>query len=247
MDLSGISHLETIIDDYNQNMRRFNQNMSDLLEMYRTGINEERERRRQRQWRFFNMNSDRVNRMYEEPRQNERRFMYTANLLNNLQDVIIRPTNEQILLATETIIYDDSLITQIQCPISLESFVNGEEICRIKHCYHCFKRPNLLNWFRRNVRCPVCRYDIRDYNIQREAEEGDEEDQEEEKREETNTTPINTRQNITNNISNIIRNFLTNEIERNIPTAANTLNDFIVSLDIPFAVYFSYNDMNYLP
>ena len=243
MDLSGISHLETIIDDYNQNMRRFNQNISDLLEMYSTGINEERERRRQRQWRFFNMDSEHVNRIYEEPRHNERRFLYTTNLLNNLQDVIVRPTNEQIRFATEMILYDSSLITQLQCPISLEYFVTGEEICRIKHCRHCFKRSSLLNWFRRNVRCPVCRYDIRNYNIQREEEQ-----EEEGEIEDTNTTPIsNTRQNLTNNISNIIRNFLTNEIERNIPTAANTLNDLIVSLDIPFAVDFSYNDVQYLP
>jgi len=238
MDLSGISYLETIIDDYSENMRYYNQNMRDLLEMYRLGINEERERRRQRQWRFFNMDSERVNRMYEEPRRSDRRFLYTANLLNNLQDVIIRPTAEQIRLATETIIYDPSLITQFQCPISLESFVTGEEISRVKHCRHCFKQSFLMNWFQRNVRCPVCRYDIRDYNISEPIL--DDEQEEPTRIPVNNTSSIN----LTNNISNILRNFLNNEIERNIPYVNNTLNDLVFSFNIPLEFDISYNDIS---
>ena len=49
------------------------------------------------------------------------------------------------------------------CPITLEEFNHGERICQIKQCGHIFREEALRNWFRRNVRCPVCRYDIRHY------------------------------------------------------------------------------------
>lgn len=49
------------------------------------------------------------------------------------------------------------------CPISLEPFQLGDVVCEIRGCGHKFKRPNLMHWFRRNPRCPVCRYDLRDY------------------------------------------------------------------------------------
>ena len=42
---------------------------------------------------------------------------------------------------------------------------NGEQVFQIKHCGHNFRENALRNWFRTNVRCPVCRYDIRDYSI----------------------------------------------------------------------------------
>ena len=45
----------------------------------------------------------------------------------------------------------------------MEEFNHGERICQIKHCGHIFREEALRNWFRRNVRCPVCRYDIRNY------------------------------------------------------------------------------------
>jgi hypothetical protein len=49
------------------------------------------------------------------------------------------------------------------CPISLEQFQEGDVICEIRGCRHKFKRPLLMNWFRQNSRCPVCRYELRNY------------------------------------------------------------------------------------
>ena len=49
------------------------------------------------------------------------------------------------------------------CPISLEPFQEGDVICEIRGCRHKFKRPLLMNWFRQNSRCPVCRYELRNY------------------------------------------------------------------------------------
>jgi len=47
------------------------------------------------------------------------------------------------------------------CPISLERFENDTEVTQIIHCGHIFNRENLNTWFQSNVRCPVCRHDIR--------------------------------------------------------------------------------------
>ena len=92
-------------------------------------------------------------------------FSYTIDPIFNTvtKDIIgTRPTEEQITLATEHILYDPSG-NQTECPITLERFQEGEQVCRIIHCGHIFKSASLQRWFRRNVRCPVCRYDIRDY------------------------------------------------------------------------------------
>ena len=79
-------------------------------------------------------------------------------------DVIVHPTENEILNATELINYNEiAEYNNNTCPITLEEFNHGERICQIKHCGHIFREEALRNWFRRNVRCPVCRYDIRNY------------------------------------------------------------------------------------
>ena len=35
---------------------------------------------------------------------------------------------------------------------------------QIRHCGHTFQEHAIMNWFQSNTRCPVCRYDIRDYH-----------------------------------------------------------------------------------
>jgi hypothetical protein len=83
-----------------------------------------------------------------------------------MEDVVVAPTSEQISNAVERIMFEDPDPT-MRCPISLEEFGRNDNILRIRHCKHMFKEESLLNWFRRNVRCPVCRYDIRDYRRNR--------------------------------------------------------------------------------
>jgi len=83
------------------------------------------------------------------------------------ENVIVRPTNEQFHSAT--IDYDfsiDDIVnnTNTRCPIVLEDFQEGDRVCKIRHCGHTFYREQIYNWFQVNVRCPVCRYDIRDYS-----------------------------------------------------------------------------------
>jgi hypothetical protein len=95
-------------------------------------------------------------------------FNTTRNIpFNNIfsEPVIVRPTNEQINLATRTFNYNTmDLSNNIRCPISLEEFQENDCVCEIKHCRHLFKKQSIMDWFQRNVRCPVCRYDIRNYS-----------------------------------------------------------------------------------
>jgi len=82
------------------------------------------------------------------------------------EDVVVRPTNSQINQALENYLYLPG--TEMHtCPITLEPVQEGDEVCRIRHCGHIFKKVAIMGWFERNVRCPVCRYDIRDYRPDR--------------------------------------------------------------------------------
>lgn len=91
-------------------------------------------------------------------------YVLYPNNQSLFSDVIVHPTENEILNATELINYNDSSeYNNNTCPITLEEFNHGERICQIKQCGHIFREEALRNWFRRNVRCPVCRYDIRNY------------------------------------------------------------------------------------
>lgn len=257
MDISGIVNnsnitrvreVELMISDYNENMRYYNRNMRELIEIYRERINEDmlRNRQNQRQTRFYNYSSsplyNSIYDVYNSLQYPLHRNIYTAN--THLEDVIVRPTNQQIRLAIENTTYDVSL-SQFRCPISLESFEQGDEICRIKHCGHLFKRSSLMSWFQRNVRCPVCRYDIREYRENEEHIEEENEDENEEERnneEENNHRPTNNTRGIrttnsqsqSQNLTNILRHFLTGEIQRNMPYLNNAINELTFTFDIPY-------------
>jgi len=86
------------------------------------------------------------------------------NLRTAQENVVIAPTAEQIANSTEELVYSsDVLLSNTSCPITLEDFQDGDALQRILQCRHTFKRAAIQNWFQRNVRCPVCRCDIRDY------------------------------------------------------------------------------------
>lgn len=79
-----------------------------------------------------------------------------------MEDVVVRPTTEDIQNAVE-IAFVGEYEPHARCPISLEEFTPSDYVMRICYCMHLFNGDSLMNWFRQNVRCPVCRYDIRDY------------------------------------------------------------------------------------
>ena len=86
------------------------------------------------------------------------------NFLNNLTPVTVSPSVSQIHRAAIVVPY-----REIQdpindsCPISYEPFSPNEFVFQIRHCRHIFKERPIRRWFEGSVRCPVCRYDIRDY------------------------------------------------------------------------------------
>lgn len=87
-----------------------------------------------------------------------------TGLFNNFRDVVVYPSQEQITNATRNIEFSDSSANMnTSCPITLDEFQNGDIVRQIMPCGHIFQESALRNWFTRNVRCPVCRYDIRDY------------------------------------------------------------------------------------
>jgi len=91
--------------------------------------------------------------------------IFTQLLQSFLQPIEIYPTQSQIEAATRRVRYSD--ITRpinSQCPISMDNFNDNDMVTVIRHCGHIFNTENLNSWFRSNCRCPVCRYDIRDYN-----------------------------------------------------------------------------------
>lgn len=82
-----------------------------------------------------------------------------------LAPIDIYPSQVQIETATRVARYGD--ITRppnTTCPISLDSFEDGQHVTVIRHCGHIFNTEQIQSWFRANCRCPVCRYDIRNYH-----------------------------------------------------------------------------------
>lgn len=89
----------------------------------------------------------------------------TAEMFSNLTPVIVRPTRQQLDRATRIVRYGDiENPINTQCPISLENFQDGSNVVQILICRHIFQPSSFNQWFNSNVRCPICRYDIRNYS-----------------------------------------------------------------------------------
>ena len=88
---------------------------------------------------------------------------YVTRLLETFMDpVLVRSTQTEIDNATSVVRYGDILNPlNNSCPISLEPFHDNDMVTIIEFCGHVFKTNEIQHWFQTNVRCPVCRYDIR--------------------------------------------------------------------------------------
>jgi hypothetical protein len=76
--------------------------------------------------------------------------------------VIVFPSQEQINRSSRLIMFDAiSSPINNSCPITHEIFSNDEMVLQLA-CGHIFNNDAIRIWFRTNVRCPICRYDIRD-------------------------------------------------------------------------------------
>ena len=75
------------------------------------------------------------------------------------EPVIVRPTAEQIATATtlEVVTSGDE-----DCAICQDTITANTEARTINACDHQFHAGCIDTWFQQNVRCPVCRHDIRE-------------------------------------------------------------------------------------
>ena len=107
-----------------------------------------------------------VNNVSNRNRRTNNNELFSQVLQNFLQPVEIYPTQDQIDTATRRVRYCD-IVRPINtsCPITMDDFQDHDNVTIIRNCGHIFHTDNLMNWFRTNSRCPVCRYDIRDYNL----------------------------------------------------------------------------------
>ncbi len=81
--------------------------------------------------------------------------------LPNLTPVIVRPTTEQLRAGT-TVLSGNTLTENTQCAICQDVIQGDESIRKINRCGHLFHQNCVDTWFMTNVRCPVCRADIRE-------------------------------------------------------------------------------------
>ena len=86
--------------------------------------------------------------------------MTSAAMRGFMDPVIVSPTAAQIQAASILSVVDAS--GEESCAICQDNIVVGDNVRRITHCTHGFHQTCIDTWFGRNVRCPVCRYDIRD-------------------------------------------------------------------------------------
>jgi hypothetical protein len=187
------------------------------------------------QQRFFSRNNNSPTGSARQPVR-----LFNVDLLSsmytnqpNLQDVIVRPTANQLNAALETITYAQSARSHSRCPITLEDFVEGDEVTRIRPCGHMFHTQSIRNWFSNRVRCPVCRCDIREYSrpVQTDV---------------SNNVPtrtsgsatVNIEQSLdglTENISNLIANYFANN-------NADLSSNQTIHFDIPIVARYEVND-----
>lgn len=86
-------------------------------------------------------------------------FFRSNNPIGALDPVIVRPTQAQIDSATE--VFSQTNQNGDNCTICQDELCTGNQVRKINSCGHQFHKNCIDQWFERNVRCPVCRYDIR--------------------------------------------------------------------------------------
>jgi hypothetical protein len=155
----------------------------------------------------------------------------TADWRAFYDNVVVAPTRAQIENSTRVIRYSEiENPTNQSCPITLDRFENDSTVTQILHCGHIFTPTGIESWLRSNVRCPVCRYDIRNHVAA--AEQQNEPiveephspspspsentpNQSQPQDPERNSNPREQRRTTTENISNVLSN-ITEELINNI-------------------------------
>jgi len=157
-EIRDVARLNHIISEYNNNMTLYQTNIRMMLDLLRHGMRDRRNAFTRREARPTTTQRTYV------PRND---YTFLSYLLNNPLVSGIpseTPANHGITSAQfrqETcIIQYDASMNEVRCPICLEDFQVGENICQIIQCGHIFKESELTRWFERHSVCPVCRCDV---------------------------------------------------------------------------------------
>ena len=153
-------------------------------------------------------------------------YPHDNNTINNVDpNTPTVMTAHQIQRATRTIRYTNNIIAN-SCPISLEDFTIDESIVQINYCGHVFKTQPLMNWFRRDHRCPVCRANlITSPNVRSRNAEN---------RDINNNNSNNNSSNISNNnSSNISNSNNNNNISNSNNNISNNTENVNVNVNVP--------------
>ena len=110
----------------------------------------------------------RNNRINNFPQRENLSTIFNNISPNFFEPIQLFPTPTQIENATR-IVQFANVVRPINnsCPITMDTFNDNTLVTVIRECNHIFNTDALNNWFRSNCRCPVCRYDIRNYNQNR--------------------------------------------------------------------------------
>ena len=175
---TNVRQILTIVNDIRQDMQTHSTNRTSPVTSPRTSTNIPR-MPRQEHSRFYDgvfgqqhsaiPNQNRSYHRTTETNSNNNIFdllFQAIPLPANMENVIVRPSEEQLRNSTRSIIYspNNTHINNNTCPITLEPFEEQQMLTQIMYCGHVFSQEGISRWFESNVRCPVCRYDIRNYN-----------------------------------------------------------------------------------
>ena len=128
-----------------------------------------------------------------------------TNLIEQMTPVDVIPSQEQINMSSRIIMFNNiSSPINSSCPITHEPFTHDEMVLQIA-CGHIFNNDAIRMWFQTNVRCPICRYDIRDSHNNNNNSDND------------NNLDLsnNNISSSTNSIMNQILNYIRNDLSNN--------------------------------
>lgn len=155
--------INNLISNYNENMNRYNRNISLFISLLYTNST------------LYNRNTQNVpysNIRTEGPYwnySNLQRPLYGRSPFPQTrrpQPVPLRTrvVQENLLSGLRTFSFTQEIRDQytdanqdIRCPISLQDYQIGDELCEIITCGHVFKKSNLLTWLNSRTTCPTCR------------------------------------------------------------------------------------------
>jgi len=180
-----------LLMSYNSNIMRYQENMDSLISIYRRFITQQTQPARSRR----NQSESTRIPTPAPPNPNPPTFYYSwvPQGQNIFENVIVSPSQEEIQRASFNSQYDsEHPPINTRCPITIENFQDGDNVTTIHHCGHTFYATAFTNWFRTNVRCPVCRYDIREYIGNNNLPQNDMENEQPDEQQDEQTTTNNT-------------------------------------------------------